>query len=135
MQGEPIGEIAGKITGQRVLPPEAGIMKVETSFQGSGKLLGVELMEIGSYWSTMRPGGILYGEGQGILMSKDGDSATWVGAGVGKPTGRGMGASYRGSVYFQTTSQKLARLNSTCVVFEYEVDENGGTKSKMWEWK
>ena len=37
--------------------------------------------------------------------------------------------------YFQTASQKLARLNTTPGVFEYEVDIEGKTRTKIWEWK
>src|ERR1035438_8585617 len=43
--------------------------------------------------------------------------------------------SYRGMLFFRTTSQKLARLNNACGAFEYEVDPAGSTVSKMWEWK
>lgn len=135
MIGEPIGESSGKITGQRVIACDGGGVKVETSFQAMGKILGVEYQEVGTYWARMQSPGILYGEGQGVVMTKDGESGTWKGSGIGKPTGKGMGVTYRGVLYFQTTSSKLARLNSTCAVFEYDVDENGNAKSKMWEWK
>jgi hypothetical protein len=67
-------------------------------------------------------------------MTKDGEMLTWTGNGVGKMTARG-GASYRGVLYYQTPSQKLARLNGMAVVFEYEVDENDNSHSKIWEWK
>ena len=64
----------------------------------------------------------------------DGEIATWKAVGVGKlsPTGA---VSYRGALSFTTTSAKLAKLNSTAAVFEFEVDANGNTQSKMWEWK
>jgi len=31
--------------------------------------------------------------------------------------------------------RKLARLNSAVGVFEYEVDPEGKTQTKIWEWK
>jgi hypothetical protein len=31
--------------------------------------------------------------------------------------------------------KKLAFLNNKIGVFEYEADENGNTKDKIWEWK
>ena len=70
MQGEKIGEALGKVTARRVLPNPAGAPKMETSFEANGRLLGVEEHETGTYWSTVRPDGSLYGEGQGILMGK-----------------------------------------------------------------
>ncbi len=135
MLGEKIGEFAGKITAQRVLPADASGPKLETSFQSAGKILGMDVNELGTYWSVMRQNGAIYGEGQGVYMTKDGESCTWVGSGIGRATGRGMGASYRGSIYCQTSASRLARLNSMCVVFEFEVDENGNTRSIASEWK
>ena len=55
-----------------------GVPKMETSFSTIGKYKGVKTTEIGMYWASPRPGGAMYGEGQGVLMSKDGqDMATW----------------------------------------------------------
>ena len=63
-----------------------------------------------------------------------GEGITWTGTGVGK-FGPGGSVSYRGMLFFRTTSQKLARLNNACGAFEYEVDAAGNTVSKVWEWK
>jgi hypothetical protein len=52
---------------------------------------------------------------------------------VGK-FGPGGAVSYRGMLFFQTNSQKIA-LGSSCGAFEYEVDAAGSTISKVWEWK
>jgi hypothetical protein len=135
MLGEKIGEFTGKITGQRTLPPDHEGVKVETSFQSTGKILGVEATEMGTYVAVLRESGNLYGDGQGIYMTKDGESCAWRGSGIGKPTGKGLGVTYRGAIYYQTKSAKLARLNGSCVIFEYEVDESGGTRAQLWEWK
>lgn len=134
MLGEVLGEESGKITGHRVARAGAGGPRVEITFQSTGKLLGIEYRGLGTYWSAMRPGGFLYGEGQGVLMTKDGDSIIWVGQGTGrfKPGG---GLSWRGAVYYETASSKLARLNGQAVVFEHETDANDNITSKLWEWK
>jgi len=134
MQGEKIGESSGKMTSQKVLPNLGGAPKMETTFEATGKLLGVDEKEIGTYWSIVRPDGSLYGEGQGVVMGKDGDMASWVGQGVG--TFKKDGAvSYRGALYYQTASPKWTRLNSVAAIFEYEVDAQGNTRSQLWEWK
>jgi len=134
MLGEKIGEEAGKVTSQRVLPNPGGGPKMETSFQMTGSLLGVNETNTGTYVAVVRPDGSLYGEGQGINMSKDGDVATWTGQGVG--TFKKDGAlAYRGAVYVQSTSPKWARLNSVAVVYEYEVDAQGNTRAQFHEWK
>ena len=134
MLGECVGESKGKVTGQRVLPNPGGGPKMETSFQTTGSLLGVTNSETGTYWAVVRPDGTLYGEGQGVMMGHGGEAATWVGQGVGtfKPGGA---ISYRGAVYVQTASPNWMRLNSLALLFEYEVDAQGNTSSKVFEWK
>jgi hypothetical protein len=134
MLGEKIGGTSGKITSQRVLPNLGGGPKMETSFQADGSLLGINVKETGTYWTVVRPDGTLYGEGQGVTMTKDGKMATWTGHGVGTTKKDGT-ASYRGALYYQTTPTRLSRLNKVAVVFEYEVDAEGNTRSEFWEWK
>ncbi len=131
MLGDIVAEEKGKVTGVRVLPEG----KVEASFQAAGRILGVEMTNIGTYQSSPKPGGVFYGEGQGIVTTKDGEMVMWTGSGIGRPTGRGSGVTWRYSVSFQTSSQKLARLNSVWLVGEFEADENGNTLDKSWEWK
>lgn len=134
MLGDKLGESSGKVTLQRVLPNPGGGPKMETSFQASGRLLGVDETETGTYWAAVRPDGTLYGEGQGVLMGKAGEMATWVGQGVGTIRKDG-GASYRGAVYYQTSAPPWSRLNTVAAVFEFEVDAQGNTRAQLWEWK
>jgi hypothetical protein len=83
----------------------------------------------------MKAPGTLWGQGQGLSLTKDGDAVTWHGTGIGKPTGKGMAASWRGAIFYTTQSSRLARLNGVTVVFEWDVDENGNAKGTTWEWK
>ena len=135
MLGEQISEETGQITGMRVLPDECAGPKVEVSFQASGTLLGAHESNMGTYVSVTRPDGTLFGDGQGVIMTDDGEMAAWRGQGVGRFTGHGTAVSWRGAVYFQTAAERLARLNGTAVVFEYEIDESGKTAAKTYEWK
>ena len=134
MLGEQIGETRGKRTSRRVLSTDGGGFKVEVSFEDNGKMLGGDAHEIGTYWSVSRPDGSLYGEGNGVVMTHDGGMATWKGCGVGKISASGA-VSYRGAIYYSTATPKLARLNGIAVVFEFDVDGDGNTHSKIWEWK
>ena len=133
MLGELISESKGKRTARRVLSASPGF-KVEVSFEDNGKLLGIEAHTIATYWSEGRPDGSLYGEGQAAIITRDGEVVTWKGQGVGKLLAGGS-VSYRGAVYFSTASPTLARLNTVAGVFEFEVDADGNTTSKVWEWK
>ena len=132
MLGNQIGETKGKRLVRRVLsvtPPTA-----EVSFEDSGKILGHNTTGMGTYTSTVRPDGSILGHGQGMSTTDDGEAVTWTGTGLGK-FGPGGSVSYRGMLFMQTTSTKLAALNNICAAFEYDVDPSGQTVSKMWEWK
>jgi hypothetical protein len=54
----------------------------------------------------------------------DGENMTLKGAGAGTIKAGGV-VSYRGAVYFSSSSPKLARLNTVAAVFEFEVDASG----------
>ena len=136
MLGDLISEEKGKITTQRVLDVEGGIPTIETSFSATGNYRGVATTATITYWASPRPGGAIYGEGKGALMSKDGqEMATWTGQGMGRFTSPGK-LRLTGSLFFSTSSTgKLAFLNNLVGVFEYETDESGNTSAKVWEWK
>ena len=134
MQGEKIGEESGRVISRRVLPNPCGSPKMETSVQTDLTLLGVKATNTVTYWSVVRPDGTLYGEGQGIVVGKEGDLATFVGQGVGTIKKNGD-VSFRGALYYQSSSPKWSRLNSVAAIFEHEVDSAGNVRSQLWEWK
>jgi len=104
------------------------------TFEDSGKMFGVPVTGMGSYTSVVRADGSIFGHGQGMSTTNEGEAVTWTATGLGR-FGPGGSVSYRGMLFFRTTSKKLARLNNTCGAFEYEVDPKGSTVSKFWEWK
>jgi hypothetical protein len=134
MQGEKIGEESGKVTSRRVLPNPDGSPKMETTAQSDLTLLGVKATNTVTYWSVVRPDGTLYGEGHGIVMGKEGELATFIGQGVGTIKKDG-GVSFRGALYYQSSSPQWSRLNSMAAIFEHEVDAEGNVRSQLWEWK
>ena len=134
MLGDKVAEVSGRITGRRVLENPNGGPKVEASFETQGKLLGVDVKEIGTYWSVLRADGILYGEGNGVVMGQNGEAATWIGQGVGTIEKDGS-VGYRGALYYQTSSANWSRLNGIAAVFEHDVDAQGNARSVLWEWK
>src|SRR5437016_1858423 len=133
MLGEQIGEGRGKRTARRVVSTEP-TFKIEVSFEDTAKLLGIDGMTIGTYVSGTKADGSLHGTGEGVWASSEGDIVTWKGMGIGRLQPGGA-VSYRGCLSYTTTSAKLSRLNSVAGVFEFEVDANGNTASKVWEWK
>lgn len=132
MLGDVLGESKGRRIVRRVLSSDP--LRVEVSFEDTGTMLGIATTGMGTYTSEGRPDGSLYGEGQGVMITADGEPILWRGSGVGKLLAGGA-ISYRGILYYRTPSQKLAPLNNACGVFEYDVDAVGNTTSKVWEWK
>lgn len=130
MLGAQIGESRGKRTGRRVIATEPQV-KVEVSFEDQGTLLGVEAMNIGTYVSTI-DGGSLHGIGEGVAITLDGETVAWKGIGVGR-LGAGGSVAYSGSLSYTTSSKKLAKLNGISGVFQFEVDGQGNTHSKVFE--
>ena len=118
MLGEIIYEAKGKVTGLRVLSVEEGIPKIETTISQTGGLRGTEISLIVTYWSVPREVSlegvgrererqtVLYAEGQGVLMTKDGDgggteTATWKGQGIAHINDQKR--TDRGSVFCRTS--------------------------------
>jgi hypothetical protein len=137
MLGEKIGAFQGKITVQRVLPSEGQRPKFETTAEASGTILGIAARIIATYWSVVLPDGSLYGETSGPCptITEDGDMGTYIGSGAGRFTGKGSAVSFRGAIYYQGASGKLASLNGLALVHEWDVDDNGNGQFNLWEWK
>ena len=133
MLGEQISEGRGKRTARRVVSTDQQF-KVEVSFEEMTKLLGVDGMNLGTYISFPKPDGSLHGDGQGVFATTDGEMVTWKGIGVGR-FGAAGAVSYRGTLSFTTTSERLYKINGMAGIFEFEVDSNGNTQSKIWQWK
>jgi len=130
MANEQIGEGTGKRSGRRVVTTEPNFV-VEVSFEDRTKILGHEGFNIGTYKSTNKPDGSLYGEGQGVFATPGGDTATWKAMGVGRLQADGS-VNYRGCLSYNTSSSKLSNLNSVAAFFEFDVDANGNTHSKFF---
>jgi len=136
MLGEKIGEFQGKVTGQRVLPPEEERPRFETTVEISGAILSIPTRVLATYESVILPDGSLYGElVGGVFITQDGkDMATYKATGAGRFTGDG-GVSHRGAAYLQGGTGKLAPLNGVALVFDWDVDGNGNGRWSLWEWK
>ena len=128
MIGELLGEFKGKNTGWRVLPDG----RIETTAQGTGKLLGVDIFLLATSVGTMA-NGIFMGEVNSVFTTVEAEVINSKGVAVGFPSGKG-GATRAASIHF-TQSQKLARLNKVVGMHEYTTDMEDNWTGKIWEWK
>lgn len=134
MIGEMIGELTGKISGQRVVHCHGGETKLERTIESKGKILGVDVTFVATMKLKDRWQGGTEAEGNGMLMTAKGEKVILHGSGISVP-GKGPGMSQRGVRYAQTTAPSLSRLNNVAIVFEIEVMPDGTVRDKMWEWK
>jgi hypothetical protein len=137
MLGELLFESRGRITGRRVLSVENGVPKFEISITGSGIFTGsLEVITTWTYWAMQRPDGTSHSQGQGVIMTKDGqDMATATSRAEGKKVEPGK-MRYVGTIFYETHSRnKLAFLNHLIGVNEYEVDALGNYEHRLWEWR
>jgi hypothetical protein len=135
MQGELIGEFKGKITGYRITEILINGPKSEISFKQMGKLLGVECMDRATYWGVMSGPDVMYGEGQGAIMSISGEMAMYRATGTMKMVKGEKMPVWKGVIYFQSQTPKLSALNGKAIMYEYEIDENENTHVKLWDGK
>jgi hypothetical protein len=135
MSGEIIGEFKGKITGYRITEILVNGPKSEISFKQMGKLLGVECFDRATYWGVMTGPDVMYGEGQGAIMSKSGEMGWYKATGTMKMEKNGPMPVWRGVLYIQSPTPKWSALNGKPLVYEYAMDEDENTHVKLFEWK
>jgi hypothetical protein len=132
MLGELVYEGTGKPMGMRVLDDNGTL---ELTFQEQGAVFGTQCTNALTYVSTARPDGTSYSEGHGVMLTVDGDTATFSSSGIGIPKKTPPASSIRGASFFRTRAPKLARLNSIVCVYEVEANEDWTYTVKEWEWK
>src|SRR5262249_12832627 len=130
MLGDKIGEERGKVTSRRALKSgDPHYLKLEISFESQATVYGIPCMSMGTYEGFERISGQLYGVGQGMIRTHDGDGAIWHGHGAGTPS-PGGGGSFVASAASQASPQgKLARLNHVLVLVEHTASGDGSVKS------
>ena len=134
--GNLIYQHEGKITSETVLEGPT----VQTSFASNGTVAGgvtnVNVTEIGTYTTTPRADGILYGEGQGVITGENGEIVTWDSQEIGSMAPNGE-ITFRGSIFFRTLSPtgSLGFLDNLVGVFIFQVDPSGNTAVEVLELK
>jgi hypothetical protein len=128
MLGELIGEFTGKNIGWRVLPDG----KIETTSQGTGKILGKDAFVLSTSVGSMA-NGIFMGEVTSVFTTLEGENVMAKGIAVGYPSGNG-GTTRAASIY-TTQAQNLARLNKVVGLHEYDTDIQDNWTGRIWEWK
>lgn len=113
-----------KSTGMRVIDV-IDRPKVEVSFSGNGTIRdNINVSDIGTIWTILTSGSMIYSQGQGILTIQDSEIATYTQQGVGQTLSSSS-----------LTSSKLAFPNNMLSIYYYETDIAGNAVRQVWEWK
>lgn len=134
MIGDMIGELTGKVTGQRIVRCHGSELKIEKTMESKGKILGTEVTFLATTKAKERAQGGMYAEGNGVMMTMSGEKVILHGSAIGT-MGKGGSMSMRGVRYAQTTAPALSRLNNVAILLEIEIMPDGTVRDKMWEWK
>ncbi|NEW39267.1 hypothetical protein GV794_02345 [Nocardia cyriacigeorgica] len=134
MLGDKIGEFNGQTIGTRVLEDIGTGPRTEVTDRSSGTAYGVRADSTVTYVGTLRPNGTIAGSGTGFVVTESGETATFRGVGVGHfgPDGSTV---WRGSLFYETESEALSRLNGIAALFEYQIDASGKSSGQFYEWK
>lgn len=100
MLGNLIIEEKGKVTAKRVLDSD----NIEITFEAKTKIKGIDGMNLGTYTSKTMPDGSMFGQGQGCVMTGDGQMVTWKGSGAGRFLDAGK-IRYAGAIFLSTQSK------------------------------
>ena len=133
--GDLILDETGQVTGTRVLSADASGAKIEICLQLTGTIRGVAETTIWTYSTLTRPDGSIYGSGQGVMTTEDGDVINFIGHGSAQAAPPGGTTKFRTMLHAHTTSAKYADLNGIGLAGEYDVAPDGSAVNKCWEWK
>jgi hypothetical protein len=75
MLGERIGEASGKVTNVRAIPSDGPDTTLEISFQGTGNVLGRDIIDLGTYTQVVGEDGVFRGNGEVVMITAEGQSA------------------------------------------------------------
>lgn len=134
--GDPFYTERTKATSIRVIDV-SNEPNVEVSFSGNGTIRdSINVTDIGTTWNIQTSGGIIYSEGQGILTTQQGETATYTQQAIGQFTPEGR-VVFHGSMFFKTLSPtgQLASLNNQMGIYNYESDIAGNAIKQVWEWQ
>ena len=124
----------GQITGIRVLSTDTSGTAVELSLTLTGTIRGVAHTTMWTYNMTTRSDGSMYGQGNGVLTTVNGDVIHLIGSGSGQEN---LGGTVRFCTMLHPHGATGGNvdLNSIGLVGEYEVAADGTATNKCWEWK
>ena len=129
--GDPFYLAHCKITS---LHPTNETGKMEATYTLSAIAKGINVTDSGSFSLVTRADGIHYGQGQGALVTKGGDSAPFTFQLIGSTDSEGKSIDHGSWYVTSPATGKLTFLNNEALLFKDEIQKNGTISLLGWEW-
>ena len=133
--GDLVLDETGQVTATRLLSTDASGTNMELSLTLTGTIRGVPQTPMRPYTTLTTPDGSIYGNGQGIMTTQDGDVINLIGHGSGAAPPPGGTVRFCTMLHAHGATGSNADLNTIGLAGEYEVDPEGNATNKCWEWK
>ena len=133
--GELVNEESGQITGVRIISADASGTTAEVSLRTEGTIRGTKQVTYWTYNQIQRLDGSIYGSGQGVMTTENGDVINLIGSGSAKVPVAGNPTLYRVINHYHSASENFEDLNYIAVIGEYDISSDGSTIGRFWEWK
>lgn len=130
-----IPEERGKVISTRILSADESGAEIESTVQTKGTLVDEEFTTILTVSTKRDRFGVSRMEGCGLCTTKSGESIRWKGFGIGWPSEKGDGTVGKFTETWFTESKKYSWINNVLGVEEFEIDGEGNTFDRVWEWK
>jgi hypothetical protein len=116
--------------------PEPGKPLMEVSWAGGGSFRGTtNVSDFGTVWVEFGTDVVSRSHGQGIIMNKKGEVATYTLQAIGT-MGKDGYLRNHGTVFFNASSGgDFASLSKTVGVFADQINQKGNAVTKIWELK
>jgi hypothetical protein len=131
-------EERGRVTSQRVI--DGNGPAVENSYSAAGTLRAngaardrIPVTNIGTIKVFFRSGGVTYGEGQGVMTSRNGEIATWISQGIGQADQAGNIVVIGSAILGPSSTGSLAFLNNMVLVYKQVVDQTNNVSTRAWQ--
>ena len=128
----------GRVTSQRVIDGNGPV--VENSYSAAGTLTAngaatdrIPVTNIGTIKVFFRSGGATYGEGQGVMTSRNGEIATWISQGIAQADQAGNIVAIGSAILGPSSTGSLAFFNNMVLVYKQVVDQTNNVSTRAWQ--
>lgn len=112
-----------------------GEPQLEYSIVENGRITGVgNVTNIQTWIDTLRTPNVTYGEGKGVMITDDGQRATWTGYDIGEMQNNGS-IIYKGITIFNSDATGDMALLNNLVGLHVTIVQDNNQATKIWKWQ